>query len=305
MVRSVRAYYNRDVETEWKRVVSTPYHRLEFETSTHFLEEHLPKSGLLLDAGGGPGRYTVELAKKGYDVVLLDIAPANLAFAKEKVRRAGQGARVKRFVKGSIEDLSMFPDEYFDAVLSLGGPLCHLVSQAARRRAIDELVRVCKGGGTILVSVIGRLGAAVTHLEILSDHIALPMFKKYALRGDYLGGYGFTAHHAYLVDELEGDFHRGDVTVLGMVGLEGVSSGHQREVNLLSRRNKLWRAWMDIHYKTCTDRSVVGMSEHMMIICRKQKSVPRLGRRLDAESLAVRCSVAQGAVDDDRVRRPH
>ena len=31
----------------------------------YFPEKHLPEKGLLLDAGGGPGRYTIELAKKG------------------------------------------------------------------------------------------------------------------------------------------------------------------------------------------------------------------------------------------------
>jgi 2-polyprenyl-3-methyl-5-hydroxy-6-metoxy-1,4-benzoquinol methylase len=41
----------------------------------HFLEKHLPKKGLILDAGGGPGRYTIELARSGYDVVLLDLVP--------------------------------------------------------------------------------------------------------------------------------------------------------------------------------------------------------------------------------------
>jgi SAM-dependent methyltransferase len=38
--------------------------------TTHFLEICLPKEGLVLDAGGGPGRYTIDLAKRGYDVVL-------------------------------------------------------------------------------------------------------------------------------------------------------------------------------------------------------------------------------------------
>ena len=272
MVRSVRAYYNKNVGLEWSRLAASPYRRLEFETTMRFVKKYLPKYGLILDAGGGPGRYAVELARKGYNLVLLDVSSANLSFAREQAGRTRLSMHFKQYVKGTIEDLSMFPDGTFDAVLCLGGPLGHLVDEGARNRAAGELVRVCKGEGLVFVSVIGRLAAAVTHLAILSDHIALPMFKKYALTGDYLGGYGFTAHHAYLVDELERDFQRDDVEVLEVVGLEGIGSGHEKQVNALSKDARLWKAWMRIHHETCTDRSVVGMSEHILIVCRRRST---------------------------------
>jgi len=44
---------------------------------------------LILDAGGGPGRYTIDLAKLGYDVILLDLTPRLLRIAKRKIRREG------------------------------------------------------------------------------------------------------------------------------------------------------------------------------------------------------------------------
>jgi len=64
--------------SEWKRLVRDPFHRLEFDTTMLFLKKYLPKKGLVLDAGGGPGRYTIELAKLGYDVVLFDFVPGLL-----------------------------------------------------------------------------------------------------------------------------------------------------------------------------------------------------------------------------------
>jgi len=64
MSQIIRDYYDQKAEDEWKRLVQDPYHRLEFIVTMHFLNKHLPKSGLILDAGGGPGRYTIELAKK-------------------------------------------------------------------------------------------------------------------------------------------------------------------------------------------------------------------------------------------------
>jgi len=81
--------YSKAVRYEWRRVVKDPFHRLELETTLHFLKKRLPKKGLILDAGGGPGRYAIELGKKGYHVVLLDITTENLAFAKRQIRKEG------------------------------------------------------------------------------------------------------------------------------------------------------------------------------------------------------------------------
>lgn len=67
----VKNYYSQIAQKEWRRLKLSPYHELEFLTTMHFLKKYLPKRGLILDAGGGPGRYTIELAKKGYNVVLL------------------------------------------------------------------------------------------------------------------------------------------------------------------------------------------------------------------------------------------
>jgi ubiquinone/menaquinone biosynthesis C-methylase UbiE len=124
----------------------------------HFVEKYLPKQGLVLDAGGGPGRYTIELAKRGYDIALLDLVPEMLKVAKRQIKRAGAQKRVKKIVEGSIDDLSMFADESFDAVLCLGAPLSHILDAKRRDKAITELLRVSKKGGPIFVSVISRIG---------------------------------------------------------------------------------------------------------------------------------------------------
>ena len=71
----VRRRYDADPESEWERLVRDPYRRLEFIITRHFLDKYLPAKGVVLDAGGGPGRYTITLAKKNYTMVLLDLSP--------------------------------------------------------------------------------------------------------------------------------------------------------------------------------------------------------------------------------------
>ena len=47
-----------------------------------------PPPARVLDCGGGPGRYAVELARWGYDVTLFDLSAGNLALAREKAAEA-------------------------------------------------------------------------------------------------------------------------------------------------------------------------------------------------------------------------
>ena len=265
----VKNYYTGYVRKEWRRLVRDAYHRLEFDTTLHFLKKHFPRKGSILDAGGGPGRYTVTLAGRGYDLTLLDMTPANLEFAKRQIKRSGVQARVKDVIEGSIVDLSRFADNTFDGVLCLGGPLSHVLDKRQRDRAICELVRVAKPGAPIAVSVMSRLSVLVVELTLFPEEVEMPHYQRMLNTGDYAGGYGFTACHFFLPEEFRAAFDDNGVEVLELVGLEGISSSHRKELNRIARNEKQWKIWQATHFKTCTHPAVVGMSEHMLLVARK------------------------------------
>ena len=265
----VKEYYTASVRQEWQRLLKNPYHRLEFETTLHFLERYLPKNGLILDAGGGPGRYTIELAGRGYDMVLFDKTPANLEFAGRRIKRDGLQSKVKDRVEGSIVDLSIFPDKTFDAVLCTGGPLSHILDASDRKKAISELVRVAKPGAPIFVSTMSRLSVLIVILNEAQFEIELPHFERIRDTGDYFGSHGFTACHFFLPEELRAAFQDQDVQILEMAGLEGISSHHNAKLNQLAHNPSRWATWLATHFQTCTHPAVVGISEHMLIVCRK------------------------------------
>ena len=179
---------------EWRRLDLSPYHRLELDTTLRFLKRYLPPRGLLLDAGGGPGRYTIALAKIGYQVVLLDLLPKHLTIARREIRKAGVQRNVSEITSGSIEDLSRFRDASFDAVLCLGGPLGHLVKRSQRTRALTELARVAKAGAPVFVSVIGRLSVIATELSGRPQELEKnpDLILRILRTGDYDGSEGFA-----------------------------------------------------------------------------------------------------------------
>lgn len=266
----VKEYYSIQGLKEWRRLTRDAYHQLEFNTTLHYLKKYLPKRGYILDAGGGPGRYTIELAKMGHRVALLDLTPQLLRVAERQIRKIRVEKNVGLVKQGTICNLSQFDDDTFDAVTCLGGPLSHVLDKKRREKSIDELIRVTKRGGPIFASVIGRLAVLVTELVRLPHEIELEMFKKLRDTGDYEGGYGFTPCHFYDPDELKEEFEKRGTNVLEMIGLEGLASGHPKETKRLFKQHpKAWKAWWETHLKTCTDSVSVGISEHFMIVCRK------------------------------------
>jgi ubiquinone/menaquinone biosynthesis C-methylase UbiE len=276
--QQVRSYYSEMREEEWRRLARDAYRRLEFDTTMHFFKEYSPGKGLVLDAGGGPGRYTLELARLGYDVVLLDLTPELLGIARNRIKKAGVVDRVKQVVQGSIDDLSMFKDNTFDAVMCLGA-LSHVLEQENREKAIDELVRVAKSNATIFVSVISRLAILECGLVHWPEDMEIDgLYRKLYETGDFRGGPGMHARgrtfapcHLYLSEELEGSFKKRGVKVLKMVGLQGLATRHEKETNRLFKKYpKGWKNWWELHLRTCTHPSMVDNSQHFMIVCRKQ-----------------------------------
>lgn len=273
----MRSYYAEMREVEWRRLIRDPYHRLEFDTTMHFFKKYSPRKGVVLDAGGGPGRYTLELAKLGHEVVLLDLTPELLDIARNQIKKAKVADRVRQVLQGSIDDLSMFEDNTFDAVICLGA-LSHVIDKEDRERAIDELVRVAKKNATIFVSVIGRLAILVCGLVHWPEDMEIDgLYQKLYDTGDYRGGPGIHARgrsfapcHLYLSEELEDSFKKRGAKVLEMVGLQGLATRHQKETNRLFKKYpKGWKNWQELHLRTCTHRSMVDNSQHFMIICRK------------------------------------
>ncbi len=263
--------YTEIVKEEWRRLVKSPYHRLEFDTSLYFLEKHLPKKGTVLDAGGGPGRYTVELAKRGYEVTLLDLVSANLDFAKKKVKREKISDKVKDFVQGSITDLSEFPDNSFDAVLCLGGPLSHVSPEKEREKAVSELVRVAKKNAPIFISVMSRYGVLLSTPggwpeEAENKKNLWDLIEK---GEDYrfCGGRGYC--HFFTSKEMEEMFLKEDVRIIAKVGIRGLNID-KKTANMFAKKfPKAWKNWVEVSMQMCTDPVVVDTGSHMMFVIKK------------------------------------
>jgi SAM-dependent methyltransferase len=95
-------------------MVITRHNRMPLRITRHALDQTLPPEGIVrvLDAGGGPGRYAVDLARRGYVMTLLDVSPGHVALARRRIAEAGAdvSARVEAVLEGSFTDLSTLPE---------------------------------------------------------------------------------------------------------------------------------------------------------------------------------------------------
>src|SRR5687767_4007226 len=97
----------------------------------------------VLDVATGTGNAALVAAAKGAKVTGLDLTPELFDRARERAKEAGVEVE---WVEGDAEDLP-FEDASFDRVLSAIG-----VQFAPRHQvAAEELVRVCKPGGLIVL----------------------------------------------------------------------------------------------------------------------------------------------------------
>ncbi|MBI4146579.1 class I SAM-dependent methyltransferase [Candidatus Woesearchaeota archaeon] len=134
--KGVVKYYT--AKEEVRRLFKDPYHSVERIITLQFLKKHLPKRGIILDAGGGTGPYAIELAKQGYRVVLLDLTPKHIEIAHKLIKKERLEDRIKTVV-GSITDLRRFKNGTFDAVLCLGATLCHVTKFRSSRKPCVNL----------------------------------------------------------------------------------------------------------------------------------------------------------------------
>jgi SAM-dependent methyltransferase len=105
-----------------------------------------PKKGQVLELGCGAGNICLELAKYGFDVYGIDIAPTAIAWAREKASLAGAGAS---FSVGNVLDLKNFSGNSFDVVLD--GHCLHCIIGNDRQHFLSNALRVLRPGGTLLV----------------------------------------------------------------------------------------------------------------------------------------------------------
>ena len=279
---SVRDFYNESAEREFIRTTKSAAHMLEFQTTEYFYKKYLKKGMKILDAGGGPGRYTIDLAKQGYHMTLLDISDKELELAKRKIKQNRVGKFVDSVDLGSITELP-YKDNSFDMVLCVGGPLSHLRTESDRKKAIKELVRVAKPGAPIFISVMARPSVLNLSVKDFKKYIKTYGFKKekefwtemdiLTNQGDDNWFCGCSYAHFYWPSELKDLVLKTakNAKVLHQVALEWPNQNLHDEFNEIAKNKRHYKEWLNLHFAVCEHPDMLSLSAHIMIVIQKTK----------------------------------
>ena len=117
-----------------------------------FVEDSLgiERGGAVLDLACGTGRHTIELARRGYEVVGFDLSLAMLARAGEDAQE--HEAKVN-FVQGDMREMAF--DEQFDGVFCWNTSF-GFFEEEKNALVIDRIHRSLRAGGLFLLDVINR-----------------------------------------------------------------------------------------------------------------------------------------------------
>jgi ubiquinone/menaquinone biosynthesis C-methylase UbiE len=263
----VRNYYDGCVDREWERL-SRPYRRFELVSTLRLIEEHFPPRGRILDVGGGPGRYAVELARRGYRVTMIDLAPGNVARAREELARLGLDADEVR--QGDACDLGSLPDESFDAALMLG-PMYHIVREEERAATLAELRRVLKPGAPAIVGFINPWGILRSGLvEFPSEYANEPHIHQLLRTAVQVGEQRAFTEAAFITPpQAIAELRAAGFAVDTYAGVEGFAAGMLDAVEKIAAEDpKAYEVITRLVAETCDHPAFRDSTEHLHVVVR-------------------------------------
>ena len=254
----VKTIYENYCEDE--RLERTRHGQLEYLTTMTYIHKYLNDGARILEIGAGTGRYSIALAKEGYNVTAVELVNHNL----DILRHNGYGIENLTAMQGDALDLSMISDDMFDLTL-IFGPLYHLYELADQHKAIDEAIRVTKPGGVILAAFLSIY--ALMYTNYLYDGF------KGGLEENFTDDYRVRHFEDQLftgfdIAEFEDLFSDKPVSWLKTIAADSVLEYGQRWSGL-EMNDKDFEIFTRYHLATCEVRELLGSSSHLIYICRK------------------------------------
>ena len=253
------------------RRLSSSLGQLEETRIRELITRHLPATPTVVyDVGGGPGSYACWLAKRGYEVHLVDPVLLHV----EQASAASQNQPDHPIAELCIGDARHLDrtDSSADVVLMLG-PLYHLTERNERIAVLQESYRILRKGGIIFAVAISRY-ASTLHGMIQSNMD--PEFIKIADLDLQDGQHRnpnehpayFTAAFLHQPEEFKSEMETVGFDLEGLFGIQGPAW-------LLQNLKEQWddpncrERLLSIARSLESEPSVIGVSAHIMAIARK------------------------------------
>lgn len=265
-IGDIRSFYNSIVENEHIRLEQ---HQLEYDLTWRYFDHYLPAQGSILEIGAATGRYTLELAKRGYKVTAVDLLPELIENNRQHLADAGLEQQV-RLVVADARDLSAIIGTEFDAVL-LMGPLYHLIVEADRKKALQEASDRLRASGLLFSALLSRLAVLSDLLRNnplwIENQAEVKSVLTSGKRPDDAPRGGFRAYFTP-VSEIAPLHEALGFETLTVAGVEPLIAANDENYNKLEGQQR--QLWLDLLYEISAEPSIVGASRHLLYVGKKK-----------------------------------
>lgn len=243
----------------------------EFERIKSLVEKYIPSSSSkIIDIGGGTGKYSEWLAKKGHQVHLVEPVHKHIQIAQTRANKLKNKFSIHL---GKAQSLD-FQDNFADLII-LHGPLYHLQKKEDRELAIKEAKRVLKNGGIILGFAINYTASTLVGLlnGLIHKKTFFEMCKEELTTGVHNppDDFPWLLAEAYYhnPEQLKDEFINQELVHLNTYAVEGMAwLDKDYFVSMLNDKKK--STLIKLIQMTQNDSYLLAFSPHMMIAVKKQ-----------------------------------
>ena len=225
-----------------------------------------PPPGVVLDIGGGPGRYSCWLAEIGYLVHLVDPVEKHVSQARE-ASESQPDHPLASVALGDARSLN-HNDGSADAVL-LMGPLYHLTARSQRLTALREAHRVLKPGGLLVAKAINRFASLLDGLieGFIDDPAYVQILSRDLEDGQHRGHASdyFTTAFFHRPEELEAEVLEAGFDYRGLYSVQGpgqLATDLEGRMSDPARRAQL----LDLIRSVEQEKTLLGVSSHFVVV---------------------------------------
>ena len=251
---------------EENRLTTNNARKIEFITTTRVLDEVIGAKSNILDCAAGTGVYAFWLADNGHDVTATDITPRHIDIINQTLTTKEYSMNTAVL---DATDMSCFADGTFDVVLNMG-PFYHLITEEQREKCLKECLRVLRKDGLLVTAYIPRYYVfqyiATSSEKYLDEHLAKQLIETGVLKHDDEKCFWTDTYYSSQ-EEMESIYRRYGLKIVDHFAQDGLAP-------LLSQKVDKWdenqfKTWCDYHYSVCREQSILGASNHVVIIGKK------------------------------------